>query len=111
VIALGTNDFAKGDPGQPFIDAYTQFLVELRMHYAQARFYLATSPILGSGSKLTTYLGQLVTARAGAGDANMAVLTFPNQASDQWGCGHPNATAHAAMATTLEQALTQDLGW
>ncbi|MEO8877220.1 MAG: SGNH/GDSL hydrolase family protein, partial [Polyangiaceae bacterium] len=38
VINLGTNDFAKGDPGSAFVTAYSGFLVALRSAYPQAYF-------------------------------------------------------------------------
>jgi hypothetical protein len=113
VVLLGTNDFAKGDPGQPFVDTYSKFMADLRSYYPLARFYLAVSPMLG-GTRRTqqkAYLGKVLETRSTAGDTNLALLEFAEPAADAWGCGHPNAAAHAIMADTLESALSRDLGW
>jgi len=113
LINLGKIDFAKGDPGQPFVDAYQAFVVDLRKHYAKARLYLAVSPML-SGAQIAQEKAYLVTvksARAAAGDNNIALIEFARPPIDEWGCGHPTGTAHAVMATLFEQALTTDLGW
>ena len=113
VVHLGTNDFAKGDPGQPFVDAYTTFVKELRTRYPKARQYLALSPMLGGGNRTLCkgYLNSVLTARKAAGDTNVALIEFANPAADAWGCGHPNGATHALMAGVLEQALKTDLGW
>ncbi len=113
VVLLGTNDFAKGDPGQPFVDAYIAFVAQLRAHYPKARHYYAVSPMLGGANRTAhkNYLGKVVTARNAAGDMNVGMIEFAQPASDAWGCGHPNAATHATMAGVLEQALTSDLGW
>jgi lysophospholipase L1-like esterase len=113
LINLGTNDFAKGDPGQPFVDAYQTLVSDLRKHYPMARLYLAVSPML-SGDNRTKQKGYLATVqstRATAGDHNVAILEFMPPASDAWTCGHPNAATHVIMATAFEQALSTNLGW
>jgi Carbohydrate esterase 2 N-terminal/GDSL-like Lipase/Acylhydrolase family len=113
VVNLGTNDFAKGDPGQPFVDAYVTFVTAVRGRYPAARLLLAVSPMLGGGNrtKIQGYLAQVKTTRAGQGDQNIAIIEFAQPAQDAWGCGHPNGATHAIMAGVLKQALTQDLGW
>lgn len=113
VAHLGTNDFAKGDPGQPFVDAYIAFVKDLRTRYPKARQYFALSPMLGGGNRTQckTYLNNVLTARKAAGDMNVALIEFAQPAADAWGCGHPNGATHAIMAGVLEQALKTDLGW
>jgi hypothetical protein len=113
VVNLGTNDFAKGDPGQPFVDAYVTFVTGVRGRYPAARLFLAVSPMLGGANrtKIQGYLNQVKTTRAGQGDQNIAIIELAQPAQDAWGCGHPNGATHAIMAGVLEQALTQDLGW
>jgi lysophospholipase L1-like esterase len=113
LINLGTNDFAKGDPGQPFVDAYQTLVADLRKHYPMARLYLSVSPMLSGGNrtKQQGYLSTVHSTRATAGDHNVAVIEFMPPASDAWACGHPNAATHVIMATVFEQALTADLGW
>jgi hypothetical protein len=113
LVHLGTNDFAKGDPGQPFVDAYTAFVAALRGHYPAARIYLAVSPMLSGERRaaLKTYLQQVSSARAAQGDANLALIEFAPPAADAWGCGHPNGATHVIMAGVLSKALQADLGW
>ncbi|HEY3666400.1 MAG TPA: GDSL-type esterase/lipase family protein, partial [Polyangiaceae bacterium] len=113
LINLGTNDFAKGDPGQPFVDAYQALVSDLRKHYPSARIYLAVSPMLSGAnrSKQQSYLATVQSARVTAGDHNVTTIEFMPPASDAWTCGHPNAATHVIMASALEQALTADLGW
>ena len=110
VVALGTNDFATGDPGQGFVTAYTKFLDDLRGRYPKARLYLAGSPLIGDDS-LVKYLTQLKNARNTKGDTNVAVIEFQPPAGDGWGCGHPNGATHQIMAAKLQQTLKTDLGW
>jgi lysophospholipase L1-like esterase len=113
VVLLGTNDFAKGDPGQPYVDAYKKFVSDVRGRYPLARLYLAKSPMLSGdrGTALAGYLEQVKAARSTAGDSNVAILDFKPPAADAWGCGHPNGATHQVMAGVLKQALTADLGW
>ena len=110
VVALGTNDFATGDPGAEYVAVYAKFLDDVRGRYPDARLYLAGSPMIDDG--LVQYLTQLKNARSTKGDSNVAVLDFQPPAGDEgWGCGHPNAATHKVMAATLQQALKTDLGW
>jgi lysophospholipase L1-like esterase len=110
VIALGTNDFATGDPGADYVSAYAKFLDDTRARYPEARLYLAGSPMIDDG--LVQYLTQLKNTRSARGDENVAVIDFQPPADDAgWGCGHPNAATHKIMAARLEKALKADLGW
>ncbi|HXI59396.1 MAG TPA: GDSL-type esterase/lipase family protein, partial [Polyangia bacterium] len=114
VVHLGTNDFAAGDPGGPFLQAYVDFVRDVHTRYANARIYCAVSPML-SGTKrtmLTDYLNQVIAMRAAAGDHSLALITFaPPDANTGWGCGHPNAATHVIMANLLTRTLKTDLGW
>ena len=113
VVLLGTNDFAGGNPGQPFLDAYKAFVHDIRGRYPQARIYLAHSPMLGGdrGTALAGYLDQVKAAQAAAGDSNVGILDFQPPAADAWGCGHPNGATHLIMSGVLKTALQTDLGW
>lgn len=113
LVLLGTNDFAKGDPGAPFVTTYQKFVTDVRGRYPLARIYLAHSPMLSGerGTALAGYLEQVKSARAAAGDTNLGIVPFKPPAADGWGCGHPNTATHAVMAELLKQTLKQDLGW
>jgi hypothetical protein len=115
VINLGTNDFAAGDPGQAFVNAYVQFVTDLRGRYPGAIVYLATSPMLSEPQhgQQRTYLQAVISARATAGDTNLRLLEFATQvAADGLGCDwHPNLVTHQKMAVAMTDALHTDLGW
>ena len=113
VINLGTNDFAAEDPGQGYLNAYAKFVDDMRGRYPSARIYLAISPMLfdEARSQQRRYLEQVRSGRASKGDTNVELLELPTPTDAQWGCGHPNAAAHQAMATLLQQTLKRDLGW
>lgn len=113
VVLLGTNDFAKGDPAAPYVDAYKKFVADMRGRYPNARIYLAHSPMLSGdrATALAAYLEQVKAARTAAGDQNIGIVDFKPPAADAWGCGHPNGAAHQVMAETLKTALKADLGW
>jgi len=113
---LGTNDFAKGDPGAAFQSAYTQFVTELRAHYPKARFYLAVGPMLGGPEydQAKGYLNAVIASRASLGDRNLSLLLFETQNAqlDGLGCDyHPSLTTHRKMASRLVTTLKADLGW
>jgi len=116
VINLGTNDFAKGDPGAPFQAAYLKFVSDLRGHYPAARFFLALGTMLSADdyAKASTYLKAVIAARATAGDTNLTLLEFGIQDGNADGLGcdyHPSLKTHQKMADKLQAALKADLGW
>jgi lysophospholipase L1-like esterase len=119
VINLGTNDFAKGDPGTPYETAYVDFLEVVRSHYPDAWLFLTIGsmleePALGQANK---HLAAVAKARADAGDSKVATFDFGTQdlgpdGSMPTGCDwHPNAADHQRMAGILEAQLQQKLGW
>jgi len=116
LINLGTNDFAKGDPGPAFQRAYLQFVRDLREHYPAARFFLALGPMLSGEAYLGAgrYLRAVIAERANAGDQNLTLLEFGSQDADRDGLGcdyHPSLQTHQKMADKLRAALAADLGW
>jgi lysophospholipase L1-like esterase len=116
LINLGTNDFAKGDPGMAFQAKYTEFVAALRAHYPLARFFLAVGPMLGgtASTQAAAYLNGVIATRAAAGDENLALLAFETQDAQADGVGcdyHPSLKTHQKMATKLVATLKSDLGW
>lgn len=115
IINLGTNDFAKGDPGKPFETAYLGFVRKLRTAYPGAWIFPSVGPML-SGAQLTgakTYINNVINTLKTEGDAKVALIEFATQAaSDGYGCDwHPSLATNAKMATVLEAALKSKLGW
>src|SRR6188768_3348371 len=94
VVNLGTNDFAQGNPGAPFQEAYLNFLHSLRDLHPDA-FLLATLGPMMKGSNLNaarTYIQTAVFAFEADGNAGkVGFLEYPVQGNDALGCNsHPN---------------------
>lgn len=115
VVNLGTNDFAKGDPGQPFQTAYVAFLEAVRQKHPAAHIAVATSPMLGGDlrTKSIAALEAVVSARKAAGDAKVSLLTIDEQLSqDLYGCDkHPSQDTAKKMAAKLVAFARGNLGW
>ncbi len=109
VINLGTNDFAKGDPGSAFTTAYVAFIKTLRGKYPNAHIVGVVGPMLG-GTQAGTYVQNAITQSA---DANTSYLELPTQdGSDGYGCDyHPSVARQAKMGALLAAHLQQKLGW
>lgn len=111
-IALGTNDFSKGNGKRPrlpfdsatFVGQYINFVILVQSKYPQAQIALLSSPMLHDSAR--TLLQNCLTAVKNAVDAlheshKPTALYFfePMQAR---GCsGHPNVEDHAILATQL----------
>jgi hypothetical protein len=119
VINLGTNDWAKGDPGKPYEDAYVDFVEHVRGKYPAAFIFLTigsmvSQPALG---QVDARLQAVVAARAAAGDEKLVAFDMGTQplgdnGETPTGCDwHPNVADHARMAGILEAQLKAKLGW
>jgi lysophospholipase L1-like esterase len=119
VINLGTNDFAKGDPGTPYETAYLAFLDVVRRHYPNAWLFLTIGSMLSDPSlgQAKRHLASVAKARTDAGDSKVATFDLGTQdlgadGSIPTGCDwHPNAADHQRMAGLLQAQLEQRLGW
>jgi lysophospholipase L1-like esterase len=125
VINLSTNDFATGDPGSPFVDAYSAFVHQLREHYPSAYIVCTASPMLDDPNRSTAagYIQGIVQQVRAAGDMRVSTLEIPGDggsffgfapqlASDGYGCDyHPTVKTHALMGTELAAALPAIIGW
>lgn len=115
IINLGTNDFAKGDPGKPFETAYLTFVRRVRKAYPAAWIFPSAGPMV-AGANLTSlnaYLNNVIATLKGEGDSKLALIEFATQTSgDGYGCDwHPSLATNAKMAKVLEAMLTAKLGW
>jgi hypothetical protein len=115
VVHLGTNDYAQGDPGPPFVQAYVALLQEVRARYSDARIVCALSPMLGdpARSQARTAIESAVTTMTQAGDARVSFLEFDEQQqADGYGCDwHPSTQTHLKMAQKLIPAVKALTGW
>ena len=116
VVNLGTNDFAKGDPGQPYVDAYAGLVKQVRGHYPNAYILCAVGSML-SGANLTkdiTYVKSVVTAANAAGDAKVSFVDLGQQNGNADGLGcdyHPSVKTDQLMADKLTAAIKTVTGW
>lgn len=102
-------------PGIAFQQAYLALVQQVRGHYPGAYILCANGPMLLATDFgiAQTYINAVITQLHAAGDARIAYLSFGVQgAGNGYACDwHPSAATHAIMATTLESALAQGLGW
>lgn len=112
-IALGTNDFSRGDgkherlpfDSAKFVNTYVQFVQLVKSKYPSAQIALLSSPMVGGEAGVL--LQNCLTAVKGRVDAlnpsTKPVALFFFQPMKARGCsGHPNVEDHAIMA---EQAI------
>jgi lysophospholipase L1-like esterase len=128
VINLGTNDFgsvAQVNAGGPpdlgkFKTNYIKLVKQVRKAYPNAWILLATGPMLSdffptSFKALTTMRATLNQIIAQLNDDRVQFFEFPlNIASDADATGcewHPDVDQDTGMATKLEVALQQYVGW
>lgn len=114
VINLGTNDFAKGDPGAAYQGAYATFVASVRTRFPSAFIVATVSPMLSGTerSQQRAYLKAVVDARNGAGDARVSLLEFAEQQQGALGCDyHPGSKTHEIMAATLAAHVKKITGW
>ncbi len=112
VIDLGTNDYAQGDPGMPYQQAYTAFLKKLRATYPSAHLVAALGVMLGVNEQ-AVLLGYVQSAITATGDANVSLLAMtPQDGTDGFGCDfHPSVARQQKMAAALVAHLKQKLNW
>jgi lysophospholipase L1-like esterase len=114
-INLGDNDFQQGDPGPPFVTAYTAFVKRLRGYYPQALIICGVGPKLTDPhlSRARQYVMGIVSALNAAGDAKIDFLELPQaRPGEGFGCGgHASAATHQHMGETLAAELHAKLGW
>jgi lysophospholipase L1-like esterase len=120
VINLGTNDWAKGDPGTPYEKAYVSFIAKVRSHYPDAWIFLTIGSMLGDPELTqvkTRFANVIASVTAATGDKKLATFDFGTQntgadGSVPTGCDwHPNVADHKRMAGILQQQLKDKLGW
>ncbi len=106
VINLGTNDFSKyGDPGQPFVTAYTNFVKHVRSKYADVPI-LCIIPLTES----QTAINEAITAVRNAGDTKVEAIDLGSWSGT--GCdGHPSVALHKTLGDKLVVEIKRVAGW
>jgi lysophospholipase L1-like esterase len=116
VLNLGTNDFAKGDPGQAYVDAYGGMVKQIRGHYPDAYILCAVGSMLGGGNLAQDlkYVKGVVAAANTAGDMKVSFVDLGQQDGTANGLGcdyHPSLKTHQIMADALTAAIKAAAGW
>jgi lysophospholipase L1-like esterase len=118
IVALGTNDFAQGDPGEgPFVKGYVELLKSIRASYPQAYILAVAGPMITDDALVPRerlYVTEAVKARNDASDARVASIIFPphDMGKDGAACGeHPSAATHRKMAEEMATKLKKALAW
>jgi len=120
VIALGTNDFSKGDGKEPrpaldgdaFVNDYTHFIGTVREKYPDAKFLLANSPMFGPDQmkQLNGYLQRIKENCEAKGDSSITIFSWDKTYNS--GCdGHPYMNQQALMAEQLEPVVKNYMDW
>ncbi|HEY5960717.1 MAG TPA: SGNH/GDSL hydrolase family protein [Polyangiaceae bacterium] len=107
VINLGTNDFStRGDPGQPYIDAYVKFLKHVRSVH-QSAYIVCLIPVTAA----TTDVNQAVSTIKDGGDTRIESFDA-NATTGGNGCdGHPDVAKDNAMGEKLAAELKRVMTW
>ncbi|MGC4063870.1 MAG: GDSL-type esterase/lipase family protein [Polyangiaceae bacterium] len=120
VVNLGTNDWAKGDPGEAYETAYVDFIGKLRGVYPDAWIFMTIGSMTGEPAltQVKTHFDKiLATVKAATGDQRLIAFDLGTQnlgsdGSVPSGCDwHPNAADHKRMAGILQKQLSDRLGW
>lgn len=107
LINLGTNDFAKGDPGKSnFEGAMLSFVKTVRAKYPSAYILLTIGP-LGNGAD--PYLQDVVTQ---SNDPKVSYFPVQQLTAADAGCDyHPNVGRQLIMGQAAAAAIKTKLGW
>ena len=113
VINLGTNDFAKGDPGANYIDAYKALIKTVRGHYPDASIFCALGAMIDGEKavKNKQYIDQVISDLK---DPRLYFVSLGAQDGKRNGFGadwHPSLKTHAAMAESLVAAVEAKSNW
>ena len=108
VINLGTNDYStRGDPGQPYVDAYIGFLNRVRDNYPDA-YIFCLIPL----SAATANVNAAVDALKADGDEDVEAFDISVTGGANDGCdGHPNVARDQAMGEKLAGRMATVMGW
>ncbi|HEX6764573.1 MAG TPA: SGNH/GDSL hydrolase family protein, partial [Polyangiaceae bacterium] len=107
VINLSSNDYStRGDPGQPYVTAYTTFVRHVRSVYPNA-YILCLIQWNGSA----TNINSVVSTIRNGGDTRISSFDINVNAGAD-GCeGHPNVAKAQAMGDRLATEIRRILGW
>jgi lysophospholipase L1-like esterase len=106
VIALGTNDFGSGNPGQAYVDAYISFAKHVRSKYPAA--YLVLAAMYGNQE---APIENVVNALKSSGDSKVEPFTFSSVQNNKGCAQHPDKAAQQAMGELLAARIKTIMKW
>jgi hypothetical protein len=113
IMNLTNNDFSTGNPGQPYIDAYTKLTMHIRSKYPAATFIHVIEWKTGSTTdqSAATTINQIVASLKAGGDLKHEVFDMRPYANTKQCGGHPDMAAAQAMGNALAGDLRTVMGW
>lgn len=121
VINLGTNDFARGVPGnRDFVDKAKAFIQYLKQQYPAAQICVLLSPMVTDAyprnekrrTTLATYWQQTLQELRQQGVAGLHYFPLSEQGKVGYGCDfHPNAAQHKRNGEELTGFLRKTFQW
>lgn len=111
-INLGTNDFALGDPGPAFVDAYHALLQSIRRRYPSAHIVCALGTMMTALElgKARAYVNEAIKRM---NDPHVTYLELGRPArADGLGCDrHPSAKTQEKMGLALAAHIREAMKW
>ncbi len=121
IVNLGTNDFIDGDPGQDFVDAYIDFVDQIRARNANAWIVAAVPTLIHDAdpageeqrTKITGYIQEVVQHFKDAGDSKVEFMELvETDPDDGYGCNyHPTIVTQQKVADQVVDKVRELTGW
>jgi len=107
VIALGNNDYStRGDPGPPYVEAYTDFARRVRDAYPNAEIIC-----LIQREAMIPNVEEVVEILRTAGDTHVESFDIRVDHGRQGCDGHPSVERHAVLGEKLAGELRRLMAW
>jgi hypothetical protein len=113
IMNLNNNDFSTGDPGQPYVDAYTTLYKHIRSKYPDAYIFhiIQWNSADASVTDAVTTINNIVASIKAGGDTKTEAFDIRKYSNTKQCGGHPDPAASQAMGAALAAELKTVLGW
>jgi hypothetical protein len=113
IMNLNNNDFSRGDPGQPYIDAYLKLTAHIRSKYPAAQFIHVIEWETGNTTDQSAQnaVNAMVATLKASGDTKHEVFDMRPYANLKQCGGHPDIAAAQAMGNAMAAELRKVLAW
>jgi lysophospholipase L1-like esterase len=107
VLGLGNNDYStRGDPGQPFVDSYIDFVRDLRSQHPRAQIVC-----LIQREAMIPNITEIVRLLREQGDSRIEAFDIRVDHGSKGCDGHPSVERHAILGQKLAGELDRLMGW